>query len=139
MTTPTDRAPEWAELRWLAEAATRRGAWIAEQWGADAAVRRPDGSRIVVGDALYHPDNLADAALIVAAVNALPRLLSHVTDLERSRERMREALEWIGRFASAHHGDQPAHVFLHGLTVDIPSYVERALSAATQEQSSNAD
>jgi hypothetical protein len=38
----------------------------------DATILRADGSRIVVGDALYHPENLQTAEAIVTLVNATP-------------------------------------------------------------------
>jgi len=51
---------------------------------------------------------------------------------EAQRDRLTEALDWIRRFAEAHHAQQEAHVLLHGLTVDIVDVAERAL--ATDEE-----
>lgn len=39
----------------------------------------------------------------------------------------RTALAGISKFATAHHGQQPSHVLLHSLTVDIPRMADRAL------------
>lgn len=41
---------------------------------------------------------------------------------------LRTALQEIKAFALAHHQDQRGHVFLHGLTVDIPAMIDDALS-----------
>lgn len=46
--------------------------WVAEEWGPDATILRADGSRIIVGDALYHPENMETARYIVAQVAATP-------------------------------------------------------------------
>lgn len=42
---------------------------------------------------------------------------------------LRGALDWINCFAEAHHANQPEHILLHGLTVDIPDVAQRALAA----------
>lgn len=63
-------------------------------------------------------------------VEAMLAVLSLVED-------MRAALTYVGEFARAHHHQQPAHVLLHSLTIDIPEVVERALAgspAANEEQ-----
>ena len=38
-----------------------------------------------------------------------------------------EELRELALFAEAHHSDQPLHVVLHGLTVDVPSRLERII------------
>ena len=40
---------------------------------------------------------------------------------------LEEAIVKIREFAEGHHHDQPVHVLLHGLTVDIPYQAERAI------------
>jgi hypothetical protein len=64
------------QLHWLA---TKH--WSASI-GMDALVLRADGSRMVIGDAIYHPEWALDAELIAASRNALPELLD---ELERLR------------------------------------------------------
>jgi hypothetical protein len=56
------------------EAAATDGPWAA-QTGMDATVRRPDGSYMDIGDAIYHPAFVADAAFIAALRNAAPELI----------------------------------------------------------------
>ncbi|MCA9037382.1 MAG: hypothetical protein KDA91_19735 [Planctomycetaceae bacterium] len=41
---------------------------------------------------------------------------------------LRSAMQDIRAFAAAHHADQAGHVWLHGLTVDIPAMVDDAMS-----------
>ena len=53
--------------------------------------------------------------------------LSEIAKLATERDRLRLELIAIYEFAMAHHGDQEPHVWLHGLTVDIPDQIERAL------------
>lgn len=43
-------------------------------------------------------------------------------------------LRELAAFAEAHHGDQPLHVLLHGLTVDIPDRLQRAAEWADRLQ-----
>ena len=62
------------ELRALSEAATP-GPWEVHT-GMAATIWRPDASYMVIGDAIYHPEYVADATLIVAAVNDLRARLS---------------------------------------------------------------
>lgn len=45
-------------------------------------------------------------------------------------DRHKSMVAWlyeIKRFSEAHHGDQPAHILLHGLTIDIPAMIDSAL------------
>ena len=41
--------------------------------------------------------------------------------------RIADELKDLKAFAEAHHGDQPRHVLLHGLTVDIPARIDRII------------
>ena len=73
---------------------------------------------------------LARDTYVRANPSSLLAVLSLVDDL-------RAALTYVGEFARAHHHQQPAHVLLHSLTIDIPELVERALAgspAANEEQ-----
>jgi hypothetical protein len=64
------------------------GLWIGRQWGADAQIERPDGSRIVVGDVLYHPDNLAMADALACWRNDLPALIAFFENLPETPENL---------------------------------------------------
>ena len=55
-----------AALLKLSQEATP-GPWLAKEWGGDATVWKANGSHMIVGDAIYHPENVATAAYIAAA------------------------------------------------------------------------
>jgi signal transduction histidine kinase len=76
MTLTPEQIARLRQLHWLA---TKH--WSASI-GMDALVLRADGSRMVIGDAIYHPEWALDAELIAASRNALPELLD---ELERLR------------------------------------------------------
>lgn len=61
-------------------------------------------------------ENLRDGA--VTASNRIAELEAELRD--------------IGKLAAAHHSDQPSHVLLHALTVDIPDRVGKALARGPQ-------
>jgi hypothetical protein len=44
------------------------------------------------------------------------------------------SLEWIREFAEAHHGQQPANVWLHSLTIDVPHYLDYVLELLTNQR-----
>lgn len=58
---------------------------------------------------------------------------NRIQELTAERDRLREALREVGEFAAAHHGDQPLHVLLHGLTVDVPERCKVALDKLVAE------
>lgn len=70
-----------------AELATIKAVWAtttpgtAEQWGLDATIRLPDGSRWILGDAEYHPGNMALARTYAAAPSHIAALLDEVERL----------------------------------------------------------
>ena len=58
------------------------GPWVAVAPGADWLVRASDGRSFVVGDAIYHPENGANARLIAAAPDLLRGLKYYVEHAE---------------------------------------------------------
>jgi hypothetical protein len=60
--------------------------------------------------------------------------LAHKT---REVERLKSAIRDIRAFSIAHHDDQPCHVHLHGLKVDIPWMCDAAIGEPTAD--ANAD
>lgn len=46
---------------------------------------------------------------------------------------LRKSLCEVKAFAEGHHADEESHVWLHGLTVDIPAMIESALYDETNE------
>jgi hypothetical protein len=55
-------------------------------------------------------------------------VVQRVTRLREFEAKARGCLGEIRDYAEGHHSDQPGHVFLHSLTVDIPSMCDAALS-----------
>jgi hypothetical protein len=78
-------------LEALREAAAR-GEWSAHQESVGASVRHPHGW--VMGDGDGSAD-IADAALIVALVNAFPAMAAELRALREVAEAAREACGWI--------------------------------------------
>jgi hypothetical protein len=65
----------------------------------------------------------------------LPQLFEFVASLVRERDAaradvaaLREAFLWLRLFAEAHHANQPTHVLLHALQVDIPIAIDKAIN-----------
>ena len=50
--------------------------WMVRAYGMDAEVVRPDGSHMIIGDAIYHPQHVTDARAIVVSRNLAPELLA---------------------------------------------------------------
>jgi len=71
------------------------GLWLGRRWGSDAQIERPDGSRINVGDALYHPDNLAAADALARWRNDLPALIAFFENLPETPENLVAAEELL--------------------------------------------
>ena len=40
---------------------------------------------------------------------------------------LRKELRWLKQLSEGHHADQPSHVLLHSLTIDIPAHIESML------------
>ncbi len=104
-------ASELAELRRL-EAAATPGEWEFQVSNDDGLRRFGTPLGVPVARAFHSRDLLADiaiddqdAALIVAARNALPRLLAQVEALTAENKRMREALWEIQRCGTIDHHD----------------------------------
>ena len=64
------------------------GLWIGRRWGMEAQIERPDGSRIIVGDAHYHPDNLGAADALARWRNDLPALIAFFESLPETPENL---------------------------------------------------
>ncbi len=47
--------------------------------------------------------------------------------------RLEKAVSDISHLASGHHREQPSHVLLHCLTIDIPAICDAALTTTTSE------
>jgi hypothetical protein len=88
MTLTPEQIARLRQLHWLA---TKH--WSASI-GMDALVLRADGSRMVIGDAIYHPEWALDAELIAASRNALPELLQAAETLATLRA-LRPELERV--------------------------------------------
>jgi hypothetical protein len=84
MTLTPEQIARLRQLHWLA---TKH--WSASI-GMDALVLRADGSRMVIGDAIYHPEWALDAELIAASRNALPELLDELERLRADRAEQAE-------------------------------------------------
>ena len=87
MLTPADLA----RLQQLHEKATK-APWQEVKTQPDAVICRPDGSWMNIGDAIYHPEFIADATLIAKTRNALPDLLA-LAALGLRVQEMRERIE----------------------------------------------
>jgi hypothetical protein len=61
------------------------GPWVAIEGGPDAVVRCADGSRIIVGDLIYHPENRRKARLIAAAPDLLAACLAAQKEIASRR------------------------------------------------------
>jgi hypothetical protein len=92
-----------AELRRIADAATKGEWYIDEPKHADAPTRRVvRGSERInfATDIVCHPTADRDAAFIAASRTALPELLDEVDRLEADNERLRSAaLEWQAAYS----------------------------------------
>lgn len=83
-----------AELRRLLAEATP-GPWRTEVGGQVWSWVRPNGRRFVATTRYRtHPEDAPNAALIVAAVNALPGLLDRIEELEAENALLREPGGW---------------------------------------------
>jgi hypothetical protein len=76
------------------------GLWTARRWGMDAEIERPDGSRIKVGDILYHPDNLVTADALARWRNDLPALISFFENLPETPENLAALDELLAKLDS---------------------------------------
>lgn len=80
-----------------------------------------------------------DIRTLVDGLRELEREKVAAEALQAELDTAKEALEWIGQFAAAHHHDQESHVLLHALQIDIPSYCETTLTAISEARLSAAD
>lgn len=68
------------------------------------------------------------------AIDVQKALCAELTRLRAENERLRKSMLAITVFAETHHQDQPAHVLLHSLTIDIPSMTRATLQATDQKE-----
>ena len=120
--------PDLAALREKAEKARPEdGHWQMHRsdgrWFASVLVGSKHPDVIKFGTVTAERADVLAAYVAAVSPDVLLAVLSLVDDL-------RAALTYVGEFARAHHHQQPAHVLLHSLTIDIPEVVERALAGS---------
>ena len=49
---------------------------------------------------------------------------AEIERLQADIEWLRKELRWLKQLSEGHHADQPSHILLHSLTIDIPAHIE---------------
>ena len=80
----------------------------------------PNDAAGVLSEVLYGGENVSK---LIGGANAL---ILH--DAAKENRRLRQALNDVKTYAAGHHADEESCVWLHGLTIDIPTMIEQELS-----------
>jgi hypothetical protein len=104
----------------------------------DAAVAENAKCKAILDEGLWHidrpmPERLA--ALCEDYCTQQAQISDMDGELRSAREaqaKVAEVLADVRKMAVAHHADQPSHLLLHALTIDIPSLIDTALDESPQ-------